>query len=696
MIAYGRPKRLLLGGLAFLAPLPLPFNELLEWPLLAIYVTALVVFLRRAASGNNSWLPNWAMNLLGVAYLPFLWLDFTVFFRGQLVRPLLHLALFVLLVKLYALNRERDKWHALIGIFFVFLAAMGTSVHPTILLYMVTFLAAAAYALARFAYLHVLSGFGHRELEPGRLPLAGFVTVSTVATLAVAVPLFVVLPRMRTPYIAGRGSGSGTIVHAAGFTDEMSLDVASSVRDNRSVALRIQYQNPPAGELRFKAATYDVFQEITWHASPKRELLRERGTLVFRLVPGEATGSVTIYRQRMESMALPLPVETLAVDLRRTTVSLDEGGAVSVRGIPIEAFDYRAVVGAGPVTGALPPGEGTAPTAVLGREGVTDRITELAAQAMGEGSAAERAARLEDFLIRSYSYTLDFVGRGGDHPVDDFLFRYKSGHCEYFASAMVLLLRSQGIPARLVTGFLGGEFNPLEGYYIVRQSNAHAWVEAWLGDGVGWRTFDPTPPSGRPLTQPSSFGLLFTQAWDYVQFRWDRYVLTYGFADQLQAFAQLRNLWFRLRGLFSRPDRPAEAPGSAEAPAAVDSVTPAPQAVSDAGGWWAAAALLAMLAVVAWILWRRRPPLTATRAYERLRRRLAQRGLTVADSTAPLALRQSAEDRFPEAARPTGKIVDLYLRESFGGVELAADERTALGEALRAADEALTKRRKTA
>jgi hypothetical protein len=484
-------------------------------------------------------------------------------------------------------------------------------------------------------------------------------------------------------------------VHAAGFTDEMSLDVASSVRDNRSVALRIQYQNVPAGELRFKAATYDVFQETTWQASPKREVLRERGTLVFRMVPGESVGSVTVYRQRMESMALPLPVETLAIDLRRTTVSLDEGGAVSLRGIPIEALEYRALVAAGPVTAALPPGEGKTPAAVLGREGVTDRITQLAAQAMGEGSAAERAGRLEDFLIRSYTYTLDFVGRGGDHPVDDFLFRYKSGHCEYFASAMVLLLRSQGIPARLVTGFLGGEFNPLEGYYIVRQSNAHAWVEAWLGEGVGWRVFDPTPPSGRPVTQPSSFGLLFTQAWDYVQFRWDRYVLTYGFADQLQAFAQLRNLWFRLRGLFTRPDHPAAAPTSAEAPG-VDSVTSAPQAVPESGGWWAVAALLAMLAVVAWILWRRRPPLTATRAYERLRRRLAQRGLKVAESTAPLALRRSAEQRFPEAASPTGRIVELYLRESFGGVELADDERVTLGAALHDADEALKKRRKTA
>ena len=696
MIAYGRPKRLLLGGLALLAPLPLPFNELLEWPALVVYAAALVAFLRRAAGGTSSWLPNWAMNLLGLIYLPVLWLDFTVFFRGQLVRPLLHLALFVLLVKLYALNRERDKWHALIGVFFVFLAAMGTSVHPAIMLYLIVFLAASAYTLARFAYLHVLTGFGQRELEPGGLPLGGFVTASTIATLVFAVPLFVILPRMRSPYITGRGTGSGTIVHAAGFSDDINLDVASSVRDNRAVALRLQYdEGTPTGELRYKAATYDVFEETSWRQSPRREVGRERGSMAYPLVAGvPRAGGVTVYRQRMEARALPLPVETVAVEVKGTSLVFDEGGAVALPRGTIETVDYRAHVGARPVSGAVAPTAGDRPDVVLGREGVNEAVARLADAAAGEGSAAERAARIEAHLIQNYAYTLDFVGRGGDHPVDDFLFRYKSGHCEYFASAMVLLLRAEGIPARLVTGFLGGEFNPLEGYYIVRQSNAHAWVEAWLGESEGWRTFDPTPPAGRPVSEAASLGLLFTQAWDYLQFRWDRYVLTYGFYDQLQAFAQLRGVWARLRNLFSRPDRPAPTP--ADIVPASDPETPAATAEAAAGGpWGTALVLLAVVAVIAWILWRRRPPLTATRAYERLRHRLAQRGLALDEATAPLALRRRATRRFPEASQPAGRIVEFYVRESFGGETLAEDERSQLGAALKEAEDTLRKTAKT-
>jgi hypothetical protein len=402
-----------------------------------------------------------------------------------------------------------------------------------------------------------------------------------------------------------------------------------------------------------------------------------------------------IYRQRLESTALPLPVETVAVDVQRTTLDVDEGGAVSVGGIPIEALQYKATLAPRPVTAAQPPPASGDAGEIVSQTGVSPQIAALAKQAMGVGSAAERAARLEAYLIGNYAYTLDFVGRGGDRPIEDFLFRYKSGHCEYFASSMVLLLRAEHVPARLVTGFLGGEYNPLEGYYIVRQSNAHAWVEAWLGEGVGWRLFDPTPPGGRPSTEPASVGLLFNQAWDFLQFRWDRYVLTYGFYDQVQAFGQLRGWWLRLQRAWTRSE-PAAIPAPSSSPSAEASAPPTSEQPGATGGWVVAVALALLLLIAGWILKRQRETLTATRAYERLRRRLARRGLPVREATAPLTLSRGAASRFPEAARPTATIVELYLRESFGGESLAATEREQLGAALRDADQALKGRRKTA
>jgi hypothetical protein len=688
-VSFARQKRLLLGALALLAPLPLPFNEQLEWLFLAAYAATIVLFLRRAQLGAGRWLPAWGSNLLAVAYAPIFYLDVTRLRGPSLLRPLLHLVLFALVAKLFGLQRERDKWHAVFGVFFVFLAAMGTSVHPTIVLYLAAFVPLFLLALARFAYFHLLAGFGHREREPARLPLRGFLGGATVVSLAVAVPLFVVLPRVRTPYIVGPGGGTGTQV-VSGFSDEMSLDFSGSVRANRSVALRLQFERPlaPGQEIRFKGATYDVYHGQAWSRAERRLLAPAGGGGLFRLARGAARQSVRVWRPPLAGAAIPVPVETLQVDIRATRLRIDAGGAVGFDWTPLETLEYRARMAAAPVSAALPPADDAA-TSAAALQGVTPAITALAGEVAGEGSAAARAERIETHLIQGYAYTLEGVGRGGEQPIDDFLFRFKAGHCEYFASAMVLMLRAQGIPARLVTGFLGAEYNPLEGYFIVRQSNAHAWVEAWLGEERGWRIFDPTPPSGRPLSAEAGFGLLFAQAYDYLVFRWDRYVLTFGTDDQLRVFSRLRRLWFDVWSRFRRPERATPPPVAAPAETVeepIETVTPPSE------GGWSIVGLAVVAALLLFLfLWRRRPPLTATRAYALLRRRAARHGLQLRDSVPPLAFAERAGDRYPEAAAPTRRIVDRYLRESFGGEALAEDERSAIAADLQEAAQQLKK-----
>ncbi len=175
-MSFARQKRLLLGWIALLAPVPLPFNGVVDWPAVLLYMAGVAFFLRRASLDPPRWLPPWGMNVLGLAYLPLFFLDLFGLAHG-LVRPVLHLCMFALLVKLFAIVRERDKWQASIGVFFLFLAAMGTSVHPTIVLYLIGFLVLALVLLTRFAFLHVLSGFGREDPAlaahpPARLPAA--------------------------------------------------------------------------------------------------------------------------------------------------------------------------------------------------------------------------------------------------------------------------------------------------------------------------------------------------------------------------------------------------------------------------------------------------------------------------------------------------------------------------------------------
>jgi hypothetical protein len=232
-MSFGKEKRLLLGFLAGLAPLPLPFNQVISWVALLLFWSAIGLFLWRVAGDLASPLPAWGMNLLGLAYLPVLFVDFFVLWQGRPLRPLVHLALFALAVKLFGMKLEKDKWHILLMTFFTFVAAMGSSVHPAIVFYLFTFLAVAIMVLARFATFHVLGSYGLAGRAQAPIPLRGFIITATLLTAIGAIPLFAFLPRLGSPYVMGPGGTAGTMVGGAGLTDFVTLDVIGRVRTSR-------------------------------------------------------------------------------------------------------------------------------------------------------------------------------------------------------------------------------------------------------------------------------------------------------------------------------------------------------------------------------------------------------------------------------------------------------------------------------
>ena len=140
-------------------------------------------------------------------------------------------------------------------------------------------------------------------------------------------------------------------------------------------------------------------------------------------------------------------------------------------------------------------------------------------------SAYVKTRKIEKYLRQNYKYTLDLKSAVETNPLEDFLFASKEGHCEYFASAMALMLRMEGIPARVATGFLMDEKNSEGEYYIVRAQDAHAWVEAYLGGF--WLEFDPTPRISRFERTEVTLWQKARQKVDYLNFLWNYHVLGY-------------------------------------------------------------------------------------------------------------------------------------------------------------------------
>jgi len=173
----------------------------------------------------------------------------------------------------------------------------------------------------------------------------------------------------------------------------------------------------------------------------------------------------------------------------------------------------------------------------------SEPICKLAQEIAGaEPDPLKKLSLLQNFFAVNFKYSLTNLP-AGKNPVEEFLFRARQGNCEYFASAGVLMLRCLGIPGRMAVGFLAGEWNPYQNYYLVRQSDAHTWVEIYL-PGLGLMEFDPTPPGARQERQSASW---LWKIIDPMVFRWNRWVVEFSVQDQIRGWRRMEAESYRLR-----------------------------------------------------------------------------------------------------------------------------------------------------
>ncbi len=227
------------------------------------------------------------------------------------------------------------------------------------------------------------------------------------------------------------------------------------------------------------------------------------------------------------------------------------GGAFHVQGAPT-GLVYRAYsfVEYEDTPAILPPGKmdpSEREDLLRLPDGLDPRIAALA-RSMGADAISDdaKAHAIERHLRHDYGYTLELPSVKVQDPLAYFLFVRKKGHCEYFASSMAVMLRTLGIPSRVITGFQSGVFNPYTGWQVVRASDAHSWVEGWTAAG-GWTVFDPTP-SGAPPSD--SFLTRAALLYDAANQFWQDWILRYDLQRQVvlatrmqQSSRQMRFDW---------------------------------------------------------------------------------------------------------------------------------------------------------
>lgn len=286
---------------------------------------------------------------------------------------------------------------------------------------------------------------------------------------------------------------------------------------------------------------------------------------------------------------------------------------------------------------------------------ITPATRALAAQiTAGLDNNYDKAKAIERWLETKLTYTLELAEPGKTEPIDFFLFKRKKGHCEYFASAFVVLARIAGIPARQVNGFLGGEWNEYKGYVAVRAGDAHSWAEVYF-PGKGWVTFDATPAAegGELGRGGTGFRAKMARFIDTLRFQWSKWVIEYDLSSQLELFKDV---------------------GGALKGAAV--------AIRDALKWalklWPA--FLALIGgAIGWTLWRRRrvaptlpgairvvrpPRSTVAEVYDSVIKQLAKHGTRKAPGQTPRELASSLEGK--PGGTELAELTELYYAAEWG------------------------------
>lgn len=358
--------------------------------------------------------------------------------------------------------------------------------------------------------------------------LAGLSLFVAIGILTLTAGLFFVLPR--TAHAAFNRLAPERY-HLPGFSGEVRLGEIGKILERSTPALHwrvIGSARPPT--FKWRGAALGSFDGQRWFnpAADVETVRVDEGRAI--LVGDEQrrrTGTRITYEVQLETAASDvlffagLP-EVLWI--HSPSVARSTAGVYRLKNAPRERLRYGAIsyLNDAPATAAG--------GAYLQLPSVDSRVASLARHATSQASSDEARARaLQDYLSQSFAYTTELPSESAADPLADFLFVRRKGHCEYFASAMAVMLRTLGIPSRLVTGFQGGVLNPISGWSVVRASDAHAWVEAWI-PGRGWMSFDPTP-AARQTARPSVLARLFFYM-DAAEMFWQDWVVNYDIQRQ--------------------------------------------------------------------------------------------------------------------------------------------------------------------
>ncbi len=600
-------------------------------PLIAFHIVMAGILIRVATGRSPELIPTVIMRGLAIAYIVFYAIDAAVISRSAIAAST-HLVLFIATYQPIESVRTNNYAQRLLTTGLIFIASLATATHITIVLFVIAFAFLMFRQMMYVSHVETVRSIGR---EYGAPPASRAAAFYLAGSTLIGVTLFPILPRLRNPVVQGYGFSAAS----TGLSDSINFNEPRTSNADPTVVARVwmgQQAIPFFTPLRLRATVYDAFSRNQWLQTRGvfREIRPQRG--VFRTAKPVGFAQTANVQQRLvRTSRLFLPRGTYAVSgIAQLWEGPTHDAFLTMQGRG-EMLNYQVSMAR-----ATEPIRAQRPTVV--DYPVTPLVAALAKQIVGSETRPDaQASRIEEYMSTRFVY-VQRPEQIGSRPMttDEFLLRVRRGHCEYFAAGMVALMASLNVPARIVGGFYGGRVNPLTGYFVIRNEDAHAWVEVWTG--ARWVTFDPTPVSLRPGDgQTGLLGRYATALSDSINYFWDRYILTYGLGDQIALAAEVIS---RVRQSLL---------DTAQSARDLRRTVAEPRVFGTFAGVVALTLLVLMIA-------RRRRPL-----FDLIAHRLRYLGVDVQDSMTVEEALALLRSRDPAAADVFAQVIDLYEEEQF-------------------------------
>jgi transglutaminase-like putative cysteine protease len=392
-----------------------------------------------------------------------------------------------------------------------------------------------------------------RILRSRRVISRGFLLVTCSLSIPVflfTALLFLLFPRVGLSLLLLNHSRSSRMI---GFSTRVDLGSVGKLRSDPTIAMRVhltEANGAPASRLALylRGTSFDHYDGSAWtRTRPLHQTLQQDGNFVW--IGGGPRGALamTVDLEPINPPIVFLPADAVGFRVMEPSEGISPKGP-KLTGAADGEYKYERVEERGlqyaVYRGRTRPG--LLGSADLDRylqvpDPIRDQLTTLAKQwSSGLTQDRDLAHAIEEHLRTDYRYDLDSPSGAAAQPLLHFLFVSKAGHCEFYSTAMAVLLRTLHVPTRNVTGFIGGTYNRFGDFYAVRQGDAHSWVEVYL-DGAGWTRYDPTPPlSSAPRSEMTGLVAFLRDVIEAAAQRWSRHVIGYDLDQQIELFRSVK------------------------------------------------------------------------------------------------------------------------------------------------------------